>query len=390
MALPIYNALIKDSEDGIFAVSLVEYPATEFNWLAFNKEDERKKLYFVNNEEQRIITSVLMVADTPLYRRQGDFEYYIVYDKETLKTMAEKVLMDNTLNNIDLEHNGEILEKGKVSARELFIKDTERGIDPKGMEEVPDGSLMCSYKVNDDEIWTNIKEGTWKGFSLAGLFTIEEHNEMNYKKNNKMSKIAQLKELLREILVEFSTIKTMNGQEIEVGSDELAEGVAIKCDNGEIIIEDGRKLIVKDGVIAGITDVDEAEEEKEEADTEEKAAEEAEEAAEEDEKEEIEASLEAIDEESKEEEQFEAENEVEVEEDVVEEPIEEIVEPKNAEIDDVKARIEAIEGRIAAFEAVVEEIRSMVNEIATQPAVEPIRDEFSPVEFNKWGLRKQK
>ena len=55
-----------------------------------------------------------------------------------------------------------------------FIKDTENGINPTGFEAAEDGSLFAEFKVENEEIWNQIKEGTFKGFSLAGFFDVEE------------------------------------------------------------------------------------------------------------------------------------------------------------------------------------------------------------------------
>lgn len=375
--LPIFNAVLEDMDDGIFAVSLVEYPATEVEWLAFAKE-EKARLYFVEDEEQRLLSSVLMLANTPIYRRQGDFEYYIQYSKETLKAMAEKVISDGTLNNIDIEHDGHLLDKGSVQAMELYIKDSEKGINPKGMESVPNGSLMVTYHVNDDAIWDEVRKGSFKGFSLAGIFTIKEAEAYNNKKKQtKMSKIEKIKELLQELLVEFSTVKTTDGLELEVASDEVVEGIAIKADDGEYKLEDGKVIVVKDGVIVEVNEevIDEPKEEEEK-------------------KEdivEVEEPEEKV-EEPKEEEVIEEPKEEEV---VVEEPTEEVVveEPTEEEkkefvdLEELKAKIATLSSEYGTLQAQVNELRDMLSEIASKPAVEPIRDSHEREDFDKYGLK---
>lgn len=203
--LPIYNALIDSEEDGLLVMSLVEYPATEFNWLAFNKDENQKTLtYSIQDEEKHILCGVVMLADTPIYRREfTGYEYYIQYQRETLEQMAEKMLFENTFNNIDLQHNGEILPKGAVVLRELFIKDSEKGINPKGFEDVPNGSLLCTYKVNDEELWSSCKNGTYQGFSLEGMFTVSKAE--NFEKETEEDQqteqeIYNLIELIKEKL----------------------------------------------------------------------------------------------------------------------------------------------------------------------------------------------
>ena len=381
--IPLFNAVIEDAEDGIFAVSLVEYPATEEGWLAFNKqEEENQPLYFVKDEDKRLITSVLMKANTPIYRiSPSGFQYYIQYSKEVLKQMAEKVIADGTLNNVDIEHNGEYLPKGSVQCMELYIKDVERGINPVGFEQVKDGSLFCTYKVNDDNLWETIKEGNMlNGFSLAGLFTVKEaetYNKHNNKKEKKMSKINQLKTLLMEIICEFSTVTTIDGKELEVASDEIVEGIAIKADDGEYKLDDGRVIVVKDGVIVEVNE-EVAEDEPKEEEKKEGEVEVPEE--------------EVVEEEPKEEEVIEEPKEEEV---VVEEPTEEVVveEPTEDEkkefvdLEELKAKIATLSSEYGTLQAQVNELRDMLSEIASKPAVEPIRDSHEREDFDKYGLK---
>lgn len=148
--LPIFYAEINSEEEGIFSISLVDYPATQKNFVCFN-EDKSFQLFSIQDDEEHIVSGVVMSANTPIYRKdEKGFEYYIVYKPETIKLMAEKMLKDNNQNQVDLMHNGEII--GSVNLVELFIKDSTKGIVPTYMEDVPDGSLMATYKVRDDEI----------------------------------------------------------------------------------------------------------------------------------------------------------------------------------------------------------------------------------------------
>lgn len=172
--LPIYDAIIDGDENlGAFALSFVSFPATEISWQYFNK-DEKPLMFSVESEEKRVVRGVFMLADVPLYRRSGDYEYYIKFSKETLRTIAERFLKNGFQNNIDLQHDGNMVQG--VYLQEMFIKDVENGIDPKGFSTVPDGSLMCQYRVENDEVWQSVKDGTFTGFSLEGIFEINEES----------------------------------------------------------------------------------------------------------------------------------------------------------------------------------------------------------------------
>lgn len=176
--LPIYEATIERLNDGIYTISLVDCPAVKNDFFYFKKEE--KILNFkVENEEKRLILGVIMRADYPIYRISPDGQgYYVRFSKETIEKMAEKMLLNSTHNNVNLQHNPENYVKN-VFLREVFIKDTAKGINPKGFESIENGSLFGVYKVENDEVWAEIKRGTFKGFSLEGRFSSYEVKEVD-------------------------------------------------------------------------------------------------------------------------------------------------------------------------------------------------------------------
>lgn len=199
--LPIFEALISDKEDGIVCVSIVDEPATEVGYVLFSK-DKKKELFAVVNEEKHLLSSVIMVCDVPIYRRDANgFEYYIKYSAETIKKMAQKMLSDGTFNTFDFQHNGKRLEEGKIQLVELYIKDEEKGLNPTFID-VPNGSLMATYKIEDNEIWEMVKSGEYTGLSLEGYFSIEETQSFSKAEDKETEEIlgliSQLKENIRK------------------------------------------------------------------------------------------------------------------------------------------------------------------------------------------------
>ena len=182
-------------------------------------------MYSIENEEEHIITGVIMLANTPIFRRDDSgYEYNIVYSPETIKLMSEKMLKDMVHNQIDIEHNNQILEAGTVNLVEIYIKDSEKGISPNFLKDIPDGSLIGSYKIHDDVLWNMCKEGTLHGFSLAGWFDVKEFKD---KKKSKYSMIEKIKEKLRELLVELSAEEEVDEtvEETETTEEEVTETV---------------------------------------------------------------------------------------------------------------------------------------------------------------------
>ena len=387
--LPLYTANISEDYDGIYAVSLVDFPATETEWVCFEKIQEQK--YSIQDEDQHLLTGPIMLCQTPIYRRTPDgYEFNIIYTKETIKVMAEKMLSDMSHNNIDIQHDGEILDKGKVSLVELYIVDKEKGIDPKFID-VPDYSLMATYKVHDDSLWQECKNGKLHGFSLAGYFSIEHIKKENFRKTHTM--LEAIKNKVKEFLLEFSNVSTDKGS-IYWQGEELKEGLAVADENGEVIadgdytLDDGRVITVKDGVISSISAPT-----AEEKPAEEKSAEETTETAPD------ETKTEQTEETTTEEKQDDTEQETSTEEETTE-TTEETKEPQVEEsaapesqaekpasfyepvIDELKNSIGLIEGKLALLEETVKTINDSLQDIICKPAVAPIQEQFSNTTAN--------
>jgi hypothetical protein len=164
--LPIFNIVLGDAE-GIQVMSLVDYPAVESNFLAFS---EQHKINFSVNDEEHIVFGVALRADYPIYRFDRMGEYYVVFTKDVIKQLYEKFLTENLMNNVNLNHDKET--KG-VYLIQSFLKDTEKGINPVGFEDVADGSWFCAYKVNNEEVWNEIKQGKFNGFSVEVFCNLE-------------------------------------------------------------------------------------------------------------------------------------------------------------------------------------------------------------------------
>ena len=147
--IPVYDAQILDEDSGMIKISLVDDPAVMSNFQAF---DAQKKLlmYEVADEEKRLVRGVVMRADFPIFRRDKEMgEYYIIYKADTIRQMAEKYLVENRQNNINLMHEADSDVDG-VQMVQFFIKDSSAGVSPTNFDEIADGSL---FGVGSDQEW---------------------------------------------------------------------------------------------------------------------------------------------------------------------------------------------------------------------------------------------
>lgn len=197
--LPILEMLISESEDdstGVFSISFVDSPAIESKFLKFNK-DTKKINFSITNEEKKIVSGPVLIPDKMIYRNDNGYEYYAFCTKETIEDTVFKFFKTNKAQNVDLQHDGLLLNG--ITLFESFIIDKERGINtPVTYPEIlPDGTWYVSYKVNSDEIWNACKEGVFNGFSISGLFNMNEVKFSKPKTNREI--LDALEELFSDL-----------------------------------------------------------------------------------------------------------------------------------------------------------------------------------------------
>ena len=284
--IPVYDAVVDGEDTGMLKISLVDAPAVMSDFLAFSAEERKKvtQLYKVADEEKRLVFGVVMRADFPIYRRDKqpdgkDFEYYIIYKADTIRAMAEKYLLESRQNNVNLQHE-EGSDVDGVQMVQYFIKDSGKGLAPDGFDDIADGSLFAEFHVENDDVWEDIKAGTYKGFSLEGIFNLVPErdadevrrivDELDGKFNeqpiptNKMSKLARLKAAITRILAEFGSVTTDKGVLAWDGDEDLKagdrvyivdeEGNRTEAEDGEYTTEDQKVIVVADGAVSEIRD----------------------------------------------------------------------------------------------------------------------------------------
>lgn len=166
--------LVLDEEKilhGIDAISIVEHPAIEEDFITMSKE-HKFEFKEVDNEK-RILMGAAMIPEKPIYRRDGDDEYYVFFTKETIRRASELYLMNGKQGNATLEHQDKI--SGLSLVESWIIEDSEKDKSRAYGLEYPVGTWMVSMKVNNEEIWNEyVKSGKVKGFSIEGWFLQRE------------------------------------------------------------------------------------------------------------------------------------------------------------------------------------------------------------------------
>ena len=175
--LPLYNLVIDDDDTlGVDKISLVTYPAVEENFLLFDETKRADYSFSIQNEDKRIVSGIAMVADRPIYRETPDKKgYYVIFTKDTIEKIAHRFAKNNYAFNISTQHKTDVTDCYVV---ESFIINKERGICPKEFADVEDGSWYTSVKIDNQELWNEIKNGEGlNGFSVEIRAIAEEFNK---------------------------------------------------------------------------------------------------------------------------------------------------------------------------------------------------------------------
>lgn len=182
MIMKYFYINIDDDENlGLQAVSLVDRPAIETNFLKFKSQ----KIFCSINPSKHILTGPALVADMPIYRRNfvtGE-EYYVIFSKDTIAKLVERYSKNNMLNSVNLQHDADSFTTGATLVESYFV-DKERGIAPKEFD-LADGSWVCSFKITDEDLWNKIiTTDKFNGFSVEVIANLEEKLQAETEKTN--------------------------------------------------------------------------------------------------------------------------------------------------------------------------------------------------------------
>ena len=158
-----------EAEDGISAISFVNQPAIEENFVALSQQKvEFKSL----DDDKRIVVGLALVPDKHIYRRQGDYEYKIVFSKDTVRKASHLYLKQLNNNNATLEHEKDA--EGISVVESWIVEDVKNDKSNLYNLNAVEGAWVVVMKVDNDEIWKDVKDGTYLGLSIEGIFSDKE------------------------------------------------------------------------------------------------------------------------------------------------------------------------------------------------------------------------
>jgi hypothetical protein len=225
---PFYKIVVNEDDDtGVDFNAFVYHPAHMKNFIAFGKDSDNYSF----NAEKRIVTGVMISVGTAIRRREEQFgEHYIVFDAPTVEMIRTKFFKHGFNQNLNEEHDPKKVIKGATLIDSYIASNS----DPK-LPSIPeafaamnlmDGTWIASYKIEDDNLWNDVKNGKFNGFSVEGLF---EKVKINVK--SKSNKMAEQKKTL------LSAFKTMF--DALIGSEDEQKFAQATTAEGAVVMYEG-------------------------------------------------------------------------------------------------------------------------------------------------------
>lgn len=183
----------ESDEIGVQAISVVNSPAVEVDFIALNKQVMLK----ASDDEKRILTGVALIPSKQIYRYDEQMgEYYIYFSKDTIEKASQLFLKESNQKNATYEHAYDF--DGGIVVESWLVSDPDMDKAKYYGFNVPKGTWMISMKIENDKIWNDVKSEKVKGFSIEGFFA--DKLQMN-----KFTKDEMLVQKIKNIIDEQNT-----------------------------------------------------------------------------------------------------------------------------------------------------------------------------------------
>ena len=211
-----------DSET--YAISMVEAPAIESDFVALAEQKEEKQQVFLESNERHMLYGAALIPEKDIYRNNGEQEFYISFTKESIEKMSQDFMKEYRQHEVKTDHEDVANEVCVVES--WLVEDSYKDKANALGINVPEGTWMVGMKVNNIETWERVKSGELKGFSVESMLTLEEFskqndNNMNIETND-MNFWNKMKEVLAEVFSKKEEV-VEEPQEIEPTNIELEE-----------------------------------------------------------------------------------------------------------------------------------------------------------------------
>ena len=99
-----------ENQDGVFAISLVNQPAIQENFIALKQASKNIEVQFNDlDKEQQLLIGAVLIPNKQILRVDEDGKDYDVYfSKETIRKASELFFIRDKQNHHTLEHHKDV------------------------------------------------------------------------------------------------------------------------------------------------------------------------------------------------------------------------------------------------------------------------------------------
>ena len=153
----------------------INWAIRKMEWIHHNMSMGNMSKHIFQSDEKRIVTSPIMVAETPILRYHEIFgKYYVKFSEDTILKMMKKYFKENKINNVNEQHDPKKFIKDVYLVESFIVGDR---VTSELYPDLPKGSWVGSFYIDNEEYWNKIKNtNEFTGFSLEGQF-IEQYEE---------------------------------------------------------------------------------------------------------------------------------------------------------------------------------------------------------------------
>ena len=183
------------------AISLVTEPAIESDFVFFNKDKTIIKEAF-SNDDKHILYGAVLRPDFPIYRNDGENEYYLEFTSESIERMARDYMMNYRQGNVTIQHEEYANEVFMVESWIKQDMDKDKSVSVGLDKSLPIGTWFCGFYVNNNDVWERIKSGELKGFSVEAMIDLEDFAKVKKEDAFEMNESfwSKLKSIVNEAL----------------------------------------------------------------------------------------------------------------------------------------------------------------------------------------------
>lgn len=190
--IPDVEMRITDENDSVNCISLVEKPAIESDFIHLSENTIEMKIV---DEDKRIVVGAVLIPNKKIYRDVNGKKFNMFFKSDTIEQLAERYMEKHNISEATLEHNESTTG---VFTKEIWIVEDEKQ-DKQSIYGLnhPKGTWMEMKKINNDEVWNGIKDGTYKGYSIeAGLKDYQDYVSLSKIECEDEELIRQISDLL--------------------------------------------------------------------------------------------------------------------------------------------------------------------------------------------------